>query len=122
LVDTFFSRLLEPASDIRDDDPTNAPQLYTERLASFARLLRIVSGCWIAYIGLLYLLNGVLVALTPQIQLLPPMYSLLNAGAALIVFDMAISIWAQRRMGRALQPTVIICLLVLPLRCLATRA
>jgi signal transduction histidine kinase len=111
LVETFFSALLHPLSDAGDLDQ----QLDAERQSSLKRLLRIVAWCWIAYVAILYLLDSVLVARTPQLQLLPPLYYLLHAADALVVLGMALSPWVQRRLARAFLPLVIICLSALPL-------
>jgi signal transduction histidine kinase len=115
LVDTFFSALLDPSPDVGDYDPTNAQQLDAERHASFARLLGIVAWCWIAYVLILYLLDYVLVARAPQLQLLPPLYYLLHASDALIVLVIATLQQPRRGLGRAFLPVVIICLSVVPL-------
>lgn len=114
MVDTFFSALLDSSPDAGDGNPANAQQLDAERHASFACFLGILAWCWIAYVAVLYLLDYLLVARTPQLQLLPPPYYLLHAGDALIVLAMAASRRAQRRLGRAFLPVVIVCLTVLP--------
>jgi signal transduction histidine kinase len=66
-------------------------------------------------VAFLYLLDSVLVARTPQLQLLPAIYYLLHAADALFVLGMASSSRAQRRLGRAFLPLVIVCLSLLPL-------
>jgi signal transduction histidine kinase len=111
VVDTLFSALLHPPSDAGDYDQ----QLDVERHTSLPHLLRIVACCWIAYVAILYGFDSVLVARTPQLQLLPPLYYLLHAADALVVLGIAISPWVQRRLGRAFLPLLIVCLSVLPL-------
>jgi hypothetical protein len=71
LVDTFFSALLDSSPNAGNYDLTNAHKLDAKRYASFAHLLVIVAWCWIAYVVILFLLDYVLVARTPQLYFLP---------------------------------------------------
>jgi signal transduction histidine kinase len=109
LIDTFFSALLHPPADAGEYE-----QLPMERQASFAHILSIIAWCWLAYVAILFLLDSVLIARTPQLRFLPPLYYVLHACAALSVLGMVSLPWAQRRMGRAFLPVVIGCLSVLP--------
>jgi hypothetical protein len=82
-----------------DDQP-----LESERQTGFSHLLRSVAVCWLAYVGVLYLLDIMLVTRTPQLQLLP-LYYLFHVLAALFLLRFS-GAWQQRRLGRAFVPLV----------------
>lgn len=114
MANTFFSIVLDPRSDTHVDDPAIAPQLQAERTAGFARLLAIIACCWLAYVLVLFLVDTLVISRTPQLSFLPLLYYLLHASVPLIVLGIAISSWAQQRIGSRLLPFVIFCLVVLP--------
>jgi hypothetical protein len=115
LIDTLFSALLASSADIDDANEAVALQLPMERQASLTRLLGIIACCWLGYVAILFLLDTLLLARSPQLQLLPLFYYLFHACVAASVLGLAAAPKEQRRLGRAFLPIVIICLTVLPL-------